>query len=64
MQSHSTSNPTSFAQKGALAALKGDQSFIGIMVKAFAERRAFILLEILSKPVSMQIDTGRLRKAG
>jgi transcriptional antiterminator RfaH len=28
-----------------------------------AERRAFILLEILSKPVSMQIDTGRLRKA-
>jgi transcriptional antiterminator RfaH len=31
---------------------------------ADAERRAFILLEILSKPVSMQIDTGRLRKAG
>ena len=29
-----------------------------------AERRAFILLEILAKPVSMQIDTGRLRKAG
>ena len=31
---------------------------------ADAERRAFILLEILSKPVSMQIHTGRLRKAG
>jgi transcription elongation factor/antiterminator RfaH len=31
---------------------------------ADAERRAFILLEILSKPVSMQIDTGHLRKAG
>ena len=29
-----------------------------------AERRAFILLEILAKPVSMQIDAGRLRKAG
>jgi transcriptional antiterminator RfaH len=29
-----------------------------------ADRRAFILLEILSKPVSMHIDTGRLRKAG
>ncbi len=29
-----------------------------------ADRRAFILLEILSKPVSMQIDAGRLRKAG
>ena len=36
IQSHSTSNPTSFAQKGALAGLKGDQSFIGEMVKAFA----------------------------
>jgi transcriptional antiterminator RfaH len=31
---------------------------------ADSDRRAFILLEILSKPVSMQIDTGRLRKAG
>jgi hypothetical protein len=31
---------------------------------ADAERRAFILLEILSKPVSMHIDAGRLRKAG
>ena len=31
---------------------------------ADADRRAFILLEILSKPVSMQIDTGRLRKTG
>ena len=29
-----------------------------------ADRRAFILLEILAKPVSMQIDAGRLRKAG
>ena len=42
IQSHSTSNPTSFAQKGALAALKGDQSFIAEMVKAFAERRAYM----------------------
>jgi aspartate aminotransferase len=42
IQSHSTSNATSFAQKGALAALQGDQGFIGEMVKAFAERRAFM----------------------
>jgi aspartate aminotransferase len=42
IQSHSTSNPTSFAQKGALAGLKGDQSFIGEMVKAFTERRAYM----------------------
>ncbi len=40
IQSHSTSNPTSFAQKGALAALKGDQLFISEMHKAFVERRA------------------------
>lgn len=31
---------------------------------ADAERRAFILLKILAKPVSVHIDTGRLRKAG
>jgi aspartate aminotransferase len=42
IQSHSTSNPTSFAQKGALEALKGDQSSVAEMVKAFAERRAYM----------------------
>lgn len=35
-----------------------------IFQTADAERRAFILLKILAKPVSMQIDAGRLRKAG
>ena len=42
IQSHSTSNPTSFAQKGGLAGLKGDQSFIDEMVKAFAGRREYM----------------------
>jgi transcriptional antiterminator RfaH len=44
-----------------------DGLFAGIKAiyqTADADRRAFILLEILSIPVSMQIDTGRLRKAG
>jgi transcriptional antiterminator RfaH len=44
-----------------------DGPFAGIEAiyqTADADLRAFILLEILSKPVSMQIDTGRLRKAG
>ena len=44
-----------------------DGPFAGIEAiyqTADAERRAFILLEILSKPVSMHIDTVRLRKAG
>ncbi len=50
IQSHSTSNPTSFAQKGALAGLKGDQSFIFDMVKAFGERREFMHQKLTSIP--------------
>lgn len=44
-----------------------DGSFAGIEAiyqTADAESRAFILLEILAKPVSMRIDAARLRKAG
>jgi len=44
-----------------------DGPFAGIEAiyqTADADRRAFILLEILAKPVSMHIDAGRLRKAG
>ena len=44
-----------------------DGPFAGIEAiyqTADAERRAFLLLEILAKPVSMHIDAGRLRKAG
>jgi aspartate aminotransferase len=50
IQSHSTSNPTSFAQKGALAGLKGDQSFIGEMVEAFAERHAYMYERLTNIP--------------
>lgn len=39
IQSHSTSNPTSFAQKGALAAYKGPQDCVGEMVKEYNRRR-------------------------
>ncbi len=39
IQSHTTSNPTSFAQKGALAALRESQDCVTEMVKAFTERR-------------------------
>jgi aspartate aminotransferase len=42
IQSQSTSNPTSIAQVAAQAALEGDQSCIGTMVKAFKERHAFV----------------------
>lgn len=50
IQSHSTSNPTSFAQKGALAALQGDQSFIAEMVRAFAERRTYMYDRLTKLP--------------
>lgn len=39
IQSHSTSNPTSFAQKGGLAALKGPQDCVEEMRLKFDERR-------------------------
>lgn len=42
MQSHSTSNPCSFAQKGGLAALKGDQQFVTDMVEEFNIRREYM----------------------
>jgi aspartate aminotransferase len=42
IQSHSTSNPTSFAQKGGLAALKGDQSCIADMRAEFDMRRQYM----------------------
>lgn len=48
IQSQSTSNPTSMAQKGALAALKGPQDFITTMVTAFDKRRTY-MVERLNK---------------
>jgi len=41
MQSHSTSNPTSFAQVGALAALNGPQDHLPMWLKDFDKRRSF-----------------------
>jgi aspartate aminotransferase len=41
IQSHSTSNPTSFAQKGAVAALKGPQDHLPVWLAEYAKRRAF-----------------------
>ena len=48
IQSHSTSNPCSFAQKGALAALKGDQTPVNDMRDEFNVRRDY-MFERLSK---------------
>src|SRR5881296_1184112 len=42
IQSHSTANPCSFAQRGALAALKGDQQPIADMREEFNMRRQYM----------------------
>lgn len=42
IQSHSASNPTSFAQKGGLAALKGDQQPVEDMRQEFEMRRNYM----------------------
>ncbi|MCX6887203.1 MAG: pyridoxal phosphate-dependent aminotransferase [Verrucomicrobiota bacterium] len=41
IQSHSTSNPTSFAQKGGLAALTGPQDHLPKWLEEFSKRRAY-----------------------
>jgi len=41
IQSHCTSNPTSFAQKGAVAALTGPQEHLRGWIAEYARRRAF-----------------------
>jgi len=41
IQGQSTSNPTSFAQKGAVAALNGPQDFMKTMVAEFRKRRDY-----------------------
>jgi aspartate aminotransferase len=50
IQSHSTSNVCTFAQYGAIAALDSDQDCVTQMLKAFAERRQFMLEQIRSIP--------------
>src|SRR5213596_2772691 len=41
IQSHSTSNPTSFAQKGAVVALTGPQDHLKSWLAEYAQRRSF-----------------------
>jgi len=43
LSSHSTSNPTTFAQYGALAALKGTQEPLEIMRREFEKRRTAVV---------------------
>ncbi len=50
IQSHSTSNPCSFAQKGGLAALKGDQQPVIDMRDEFALRRQYMFSRLSAIP--------------
>lgn len=50
IQGHSTSNVCTFAQYGAIAALESSQDCIEEMVKAFSERRQYILERVRSLP--------------
>jgi aspartate aminotransferase len=43
LQSHSTSNPTSIAQKAAVEALRGPQDSVGVMLAEYARRREFVI---------------------
>jgi aspartate aminotransferase len=43
LQSHSTSNPTSIAQKGALEAMRGPQDSIPAMLTEYRKRRDFVI---------------------
>jgi len=50
IQSQSTSNPTSFAQKGAAAALAGPQDEVARMVAEFEKRRDFMVATLNAMP--------------
>jgi len=50
IQGHSTSNPTSFAQKGAVAALTGSQEHLKSWLAEFNKRRAFAWKKLNSIP--------------
>lgn len=47
LQSHSTSNPTSIAQKAALAALTASQECVTAMKQEFEGRRNLMLCQLL-----------------
>ena len=50
LQSHSTSNPVSIAQKAALEAVTGPQESVQIMLAEYARRRKFVLERLRAIP--------------
>ena len=50
LQSHSTSNPTSIAQKGAIEALNGSQDSVPQMLAEYRKRRDFVIPRLRQIP--------------
>jgi len=50
LQSHSTSNPTSIAQKAALEAVRGPQDSVGQMLAEYRTRRDFVVARLRKIP--------------
>jgi aspartate aminotransferase len=50
LQSHSTSNPTSIAQKAAVEALRGPQESVGIMLAEYRKRKDFVINRLRQIP--------------
>ena len=50
LQSHSTSNPTSIAQKAAVEALRGPQDSVGAMLAEYRRRRDFVVERLRAIP--------------
>jgi aspartate aminotransferase len=59
LQSHSTSNPTSIAQKAALEAVRGPQESVGEMLAEYRTRRDFVVERVRQIPgVTLQVPQG------
>jgi aspartate aminotransferase len=59
LQSHSTSNPTSIAQKAAVEAMRGPQDSIGVMLAEYRRRRDFVVNRLLQIPgISITMPKG------
>jgi aspartate aminotransferase len=50
LQSHSTSNPTSIAQKAAVEALRGPQDSVPVMLAEYRRRRDFVIPRLRQMP--------------
>jgi aspartate aminotransferase len=50
LQSHSTSNPTSIAQKAAVEAMRGPQDSVQIMLAEYRRRREFVVSRLRQIP--------------